>query len=520
MTKTTPLCLIILDGWGLKTDPYGNAIISANPSFYESLLATYPWVGLEASGLAVGLPEGIMGNSEVGHTHMGAGRVVYQQMTRISKAIHDGDFFSNPVLLDAMAHAKKHNSTLHLMGLVSPGGVHSSMEHMFALMDMAKEQQVESLRFHAFLDGRDTPPKSAETYLMETERLLDELEYDQISTVIGRYYAMDRDNRWERVKKAYDNLVLANGTRHLFSVDALEMAYRQDENDEFVSPRVTDCTYTGMNDNDAVIFFNFRPDRARQLTRALTDPNFQEFTREKVLQNLHFTCMCSYDASFNLPVAYPKDPVNHTLGKVISDAGLKQYRTAETEKYAHVTYFLNCGQETPYPGEDRKLIDSPKVATYDLQPEMSLPAVTQSVLDGLAAEEPYSFIAVNFANPDMLGHTGMMPAATEAVEHVDKALKAVITDALTRGYTVCLTADHGNVETMIAENGEPHTAHTTNKVPFVLISNQAELLSTLNTQNTEGSLANIAPTILNLMGLSVPADMTSPSLLTSAPVTA
>lgn len=505
--------LIILDGWGIRPDPKGNAITEAAPSYYHHLLQTYPNIALDASGEAVGLPAGQMGNSEVGHLNMGAGRVVYQELTRIDKAIRDGEFQQNPTLLAAMQHAKTHQSTLHLMGLVSDGGVHSSLKHLTALIHMAKQNGVEKLRVHAFLDGRDVPPKSAETYLSEVEQVLLSLDYPQIATICGRYYAMDRDKRWERTQQAYDNLVSLSGNKSFLSLDALQAAYNQGQTDEFVSPAICDVTYEGIQENDSVLFFNFRPDRARQITQALTDPNFSGFQRQQWPNPILFTCMCLYDETFTLPIAYPKQPLTRLLVQVLSEHGVRQFRTAETEKYAHVTYFFNGGFEAPYAGEDRKLVPSPKVATYDLQPEMSLSGVTDEVVSALSSQQ-YGFIATNFANPDMVGHTGILPAAVDAVKAVDIALQKVITVALEKGYTVLLTADHGNIETMLDEAGHPHTAHTTDPVPLVLVSQDTALKLDNSRMH---ALSCIAPTVLDLMNLPIPPEMTTPSVLQRKP---
>jgi 2,3-bisphosphoglycerate-independent phosphoglycerate mutase len=506
--------LLILDGWGLRgADQPGNAIALAQPAFYASLLETYPWLAIQASGEAVGLPEGQMGNSEVGHLNLGAGRVVYQELTRINKAIKDTDFFSNPALLQAINHAKAHNSTLHLMGLCSDGGVHSSLEHVVALIEMARDEKLPNLRLHAFLDGRDVPPGSAEADIRMLEETLVDLGYPQIATVCGRYYAMDRDNRWDRVQLAYDNLMQAKGTRYMLSMDGLAKAKGQGETDEFVLPQVTDVTFEGIQDNDAVIFFNFRPDRARQLVHALVDDEatFTGFKRDKVARNLCLISMTQYDEALTtVPVAYPKVHLSHLLGEVISQAGLKQFRTAETEKYAHVTYFFNGGIEQVYPGEDRVLIPSPKVATYDEQPHMSLPAVANALVDAVNSRE-YALLVANFANPDMVGHTGKLPAAIQAVKAIDSALQQVVPAVLAQGGVILLTADHGNIELMLDEvTGAEHTAHSTNPVPLMLISPNAQHKLTPTTQ---GALANIAPTILTLLGLPIPAEMTSVPLV-------
>ncbi len=518
MKKT--VMLLILDGWGIRDESDGNAITLAHPSFYESLLANYPNIAIDASGEAVGLPDGQMGNSEVGHLNMGAGRVVYQEITRINKSIRDGDFFKNPVLLQAMRHVQKTGGTLHVMGLVSDGGVHSSLDHLTALLDLAKRQGLGNvsegtdagapkIRVHAFLDGRDVPPKSAEKYLQHVEEKLLALDLPQIATISGRYYAMDRDQRWERTQQAYDNLTLANGRKHPFSIDALLWSYKQDVADEFVVPVVTDFTYEGMTDGDAVIFFNFRPDRARQLTRAFTQKGFDGFTREKTLNDFYFGCMTLYDESFDLPVAYPKQAMDNLLAKVVSENGMTQFRTAETEKYAHVTYFFNGGFEAPYPGEDRKMIASPKVATYDLQPEMHVGLVTDAIVEALNSGQ-YDLLVANFANPDMVGHTGILAAAEEAVKAIDASIQRVAETILKIDGVLLLTADHGNCEKMIDEDGGPHTAHTTNLVPLILVSNHPELK--LDNSRTY-SLSDIAPTLLDLLKLSKPKEMTSPSIL-------
>jgi 2,3-bisphosphoglycerate-independent phosphoglycerate mutase len=507
MKKT--VALLILDGWGIREEVPGNAIKLAEPSFYDSLLAKYPNIALEASGEAVGLPEGQMGNSEVGHLNMGAGRVVYQEITRINKSIRDGDFFANPVFLSAVNHVKHSGGVLHLMGLVSDGGVHSSLNQVLALLDFCKQQAVSNVKVHAFLDGRDVSPQSAEKYLQVVEEKLLALELPQIATIHGRYYAMDRDNRWERTLKTYENLVLGNGRKHPFSVDSLLWSYRQDVYDEFVEPAVCDFTYDGMNDGDAILFFNFRPDRARQLTRAFTQSDFTGFDRPKLLQNLYFACLTLYDETFNLPVAYPKQKLDHILAQVLSEKGLTQFRTAETEKYAHVTFFFNGGFEQPYPGEVRHLVPSPQVATYDLQPEMNVALVAESVCEALESGQ-YDFLVANFANPDMVGHTGVLEAAEEAVKAIDRAIQHVVEAVLRNDGVLLITADHGNCEVMLDENGGPHTAHTTNLVPLILVSNRPEINLDRSRQY---SLSDMAPTILSLFDIAKPPEMTAPSML-------
>jgi len=514
--KKKSLVLLILDGWGIRDAAPDNAITAANPVNYNDLLAKYPHIAIDASGLSVGLPPGQIGNSEVGHMTMGAGRVVYQELTRINKSIEDGDFFENKVLLEAIAHAKKNNGTLHLMGLLSDGGVHSHIGHLIALLDLAKDNDVKKLRVHAFLDGRDVGQKSAEPFLEEIEKNLLAMEYPQIATVIGRYFVMDRDQRWDRVEKAYNIMVSPeiDANYRPFSVDGLNTSYNNGINDEFVEPLVTDITFRGMEDGDSVIFFNFRPDRAREITRAMTQADFQGFERKKVLKDLYFACMCLYDETFDLPIAYPKQKLDNLLVKVLSDRGMTQLRTAETEKYAHVTFFFNGGVEVPYLGEERVLVPSPKVATYDLQPEMSLPKVCEALVEGINSGK-YDFIVANFANPDMVGHTGMMPAAVEAVKAIDIAIGQVAEAIIATDGKMLLTADHGNIEQMCDANGHPHTAHTIDLVPLVLVSNDPSLK--LQEQGVH-NLSNLAPTILDLFGIEKPTDMTSDSLLVRAKV--
>ena len=514
MTHKKPVLLLILDGWGIRPDDGpGNAIALAQPARYEQLLTRYPHIAIGASEEYVGLPKGQIGNSEVGHLNMGAGRVVYQEITRIDKAIEEGTFFKNDVLLAATRHAKQNNSVLHIMGLVSDGGVHSSMHHLMALLDLAKQQEVSEVRVHAFLDGRDVPPKSAEKYLRQVEEKLLALDYPQIATISGRFYAMDRDKRWDRTQRAYENLTSPTGEIYQpLSLDALQSSYNKNINDEFVEPAVSDITFRGIQDNDAVVFFNFRPDRARQLTNAFTQQGFDGFKRQKTLKNLYYGCLTLYDETFNLPIAFPKQRLDRILAEVLSQHGKTQFRTAETEKYAHVTFFFNGGFETPYPGEDRLMVPSPKVHTYDEQPEMSITPVTDGVVTAIESGK-YDFIVVNFANPDMIGHTGMLNPAIEAIKAVDESIGRVVDAVLEADGVMMLTADHGNIEKMIDEDGGPHTAHTTELVPFVLISNSKTLK--LATDKTY-SLSCIAPTVLDLLGVEKPAEMTSSSLLVSA----
>ncbi len=509
MANRTPLMLLILDGWGICDDCTDNPIRNKAP-YYASLLEQYPWLPINASGPHVGLPAGQMGNSEVGHLTLGAGRVLYQSLSRVDNAVADGSFANNEALLGAINHTKANNTTLHLMGLVSPGGVHSHQNHLLALIDLAKAHGVEKLNVHAFLDGRDVPPKSAEESLFLIEEKLLDLDYPQIQTISGRYFAMDRDKRWDRTQKAYDNITLGNGTRHFLSTKALAGYYAQDITDEFVPPSVTDLSFEGMQDNDAVIFFNFRPDRARQLTMALTYGDiFKGWERDKTLANLHMATMATYDETFDVSVAYPKEYAEQIFPELIAEAGLKQLRCAETEKYAHVTYFYNGGREQPYEGEFRRLIPSPKVNTYDEQPEMSLPKVTETVVNAIN-DDKYDVFVVNFANPDMVGHTGILSAAEDAVRAVDNSIKQVAEAILAKGGTMLLTADHGNVEQMTDSDGGPHTAHTTHLVPFIAISNDKVELMTDTAM--EAGLSHVAPTMLSLLGLPVPDSMDKPLL--------
>ncbi|MBY0449299.1 MAG: 2,3-bisphosphoglycerate-independent phosphoglycerate mutase [Cyanobacteria bacterium] len=523
MTKT-PLLLLIFDGWGLaptvkathKEAPQiqgdlESTIDRVHPAHYFSLLADYPWLPLQASGLSVGLPEGQMGNSEVGHMTMGAGRIIYQELTRIDHEIATGSFETNKVLNAAIDHAQTTGGTLHLMGLLSDGGVHSHINHLKALISMALKKGQTKIAVHAFLDGRDTPQKSAEVYLDEIEAFLSERELPQIQTISGRYYAMDRDKRWDRVEKAYTNLTAASGRRFPFSVNALQFAYHQHLTDEFVLPSVTDLTYEGMQDGDSIIFYNFRPDRARELTEALTQETFEGFERPKMIKNLYFACMCLFDERFHLPIAFEKQRLDNILPQIVSEHGLTQFRTAETEKYAHVTFFFNGGFETPYPGETRELVASPKVATYDLQPEMSLPAVCDVLVAAIESRQ-YDVLVANFANPDMVGHTGIVDAAESAIHAVDKALGRVMTAVHETNGIMLLTADHGNIETMIDPEGNPHTAHTTNPVPLVLVSQNPEFSLQASQGETPG-LSNIAPTMLDLLHIPIPKEMTAHSLL-------
>jgi 2,3-bisphosphoglycerate-independent phosphoglycerate mutase len=506
-----PLALIILDGWGLRPDCHANAVCRARTPRLDALAATYPATTLQASGLNVGLPEGQMGNSEVGHLNIGAGRIIYQDLTRISKSIADGDFFANPVLLSAMAGTKAAGGRLHLLGLLSDGGVHSHNTHLYALVEMARREGVGEVCIHAFTDGRDTPPKSAAGYLAALEDELARLGLGRVATVTGRYYAMDRDNRWERIEQAWRAIVLGEGETAASSDAAIAAAYAAGETDEFVKPRVVQQAGRSsgrVSEGDGIIFFNFRADRARELTRAFTQTDFAGFARPRVPQLSVFTCLAEYDETFALPVAFPPESYADLLGAVVSRAGLKQLRIAETEKYAHVTFFFNGGEEVPNQGEDRVLIPSPKeVATYDQKPAMSAVELTDEVVRRVAAGE-YALIVLNYANPDMVGHTGILPAAIAAMETVDQCVGRVIDALLAAGGSALITADHGNCEQMDDGHGSPHTAHTANPVPLILVDPQRR-----GTRLREGILADIAPTILELLELPQPQAMSGRSLL-------
>jgi len=506
-----PVALIILDGWGLRDDCAANAVCQAHTPTLDALAAGYPATRLNASGLNVGLPDGQMGNSEVGHLNIGAGRIIYQDLTRISKSIADGDFFTNPVLREAMARVRTGGGRLHLLGLLSDGGVHSHNSHVYALVELARREGIGEVFIHAFTDGRDTPPKSAAGYLAELEGELARLGLGQVATVIGRYYAMDRDHRWERVEKAWQAMVLGAGVPADSSATAIAAAYAAGETDEFVKPQVVqrDGAPLGrVRDGDGLIFFNFRADRARELTRAFTQADFAGFPRQQVPKLSTFTCLAEYDESFALPVAFAPESYPDLLGGVVARAGLKQLRIAETEKYAHVTFFFNGGEETPFPGEERVLIPSPQdVATYDQKPAMSAVEVTDEVVRRIEGGD-YALIVLNYANPDMVGHTGILPAAVAAMEVVDRCVGRVVDALLAAGGIALLTADHGNCEQMDDGSGAPHTAHTANLVPLILVDPERR-----QCRLREGILADIAPTILALLELPQPPAMSGRSLL-------
>ena len=500
-----PLALIILDGFGYNPDNYGNAITAANTPNIDAMLKKYPHTLIGASGMDVGLPDGQMGNSEVGHTNIGAGRIVYQELTRITKSIQDGDFFSNDALKKAVENCKKNHSALHLMGLLSDGGVHSHNSHLYALVEMARENGLNEVYIHAFMDGRDVPPTSGRDYLAQCQAKLDEIGVGKIATVSGRYYAMDRDNRWERVEKAYAAMVYGEGNKNSDPVKTAEQYYENGVTDEFIVPTVC-AENAAIKANDSVVFFNFRPDRAREITRTLVDDAFTGFERKNGRFPLYFVCMTQYDATMpNVDVAFKPESLDNTFGQYISDCGLTQLRIAETEKYAHVTFFFNGGVEAPFKGEDRALINSPKVATYDLKPEMSAYEVTDEVVARINSDK-YDVIILNYANCDMVGHTGVFDAAKAAVEAVDTCLGRTIDAILAKGGAALVTADHGNADQMYEPDGSPFTAHTTNPVPLILINAEGTL-------REGGRLADLAPTMLDILGLEKPAQMTGQSLI-------
>lgn len=509
---TRPLLLMILDGWGINPNYEDNAVAQARTPNLTALLADYPHAAINTSGMAVGLPEGQMGNSEVGHLNIGAGRVVYQDLTRISKAIDDGDFFDNPVLLECIAATKANGGRLHLSGLLSDGGVHSHITHLYALLELARRQGVEAF-VHCLLDGRDTPPQSGVEYLEQLDREIARTGSGRIASVMGRYYAMDRDNRWERVEKAYNAMVCGEGERFSSWRSAMEQSYAAGVHDEFVVPVVIsgpDGAPVGtVRDGDGFIFFNFRSDRAREITRSIAIDDFSGFERRCRPHLSRYVCMTEYDATFGLPLAFGPDSLTNILGGVLSEAGLRQLRIAETEKYAHVTFFFNGGSEVPFAGEERCLIPSPKeVATYDQKPEMSAFPVTDELIRCLDADL-YDVVILNLANCDMVGHTGILPAAIKAVEAVDTCVGRIVAKVREKGGAALITADHGNAERMKGEDGEPFTAHTSAPVWLVLVDD-----SRRNAVLREGGrLADLAPTMLKILGIPQPKEMTGQSLL-------
>ena len=505
-----PVVLMVLDGYGLSDRTEGNAIAMANTPVMDKLMKEYPFVKGNASGLYVGLPDGQMGNSEVGHMNIGAGRIIYQDLTRITKAIEDGEFYKNEELLAAMENCKKNNSDLHLFGLLSDGGVHSHISHIYGLLEMAKKNGVSNVYVHAFLDGRDTPPASAKDFVARLEDKMAEIGVGKVASLAGRYYAMDRDNNWDRVKEAYLSLTTGEGKSADNAVKALEESYAADVTDEFVVPTV--ITENGkplsvVKPDDSVIFFNFRPDRAREMTRAFCDDKFTGFEREYIPTT--FVCFKDYDESIpNKLVAFKKEEIKNTFGEFLANNGKKQLRLAETEKYAHVTFFFNGGVEEPNEGEDRILVKSPKVATYDLQPEMSAPEVCDKLCAAIRSEK-YDVIVINFANPDMVGHTGILEAAIKAVETVDTCVGKAVDAIKEVNGQLFICADHGNAEQLVDyETGAPFTAHTTNPVPFTLVNADPSYKLREN-----GCLADIIPTLIELMGMEQPAEMTGKSLL-------
>lgn len=504
-----PVVLCIMDGFGKNDSDYGNAIAMAKTPNLDKLMAECPMTYIGASGMDVGLPDGQMGNSEVGHTNMGAGRVVYQPLTRITKAFADGEAYENPALCSAMNNAK--NKALHLIGLVSPGGVHSHTEHLYGLLEMAKKNGAENVYVHALLDGRDVPPSSAVDYLEELEAKMKEIGVGKIASVMGRFYAMDRDNIWDRVEKAYAAIVYGEGIQADDAVKAVKESYETiDEDgkhltDEFVLPTVIG-TDGRVKENDSVIFFNFRPDRAREITRTFVDPDFTGFERKNGFFPLNYVCMTQYDAEMpNVAVAFGPEALTNTLGEYLSANGKTQLRIAETQKYAHVTFFFNGGEEKQYEGEDRILVDSPKISTFDLMPEMSAPEVSEKLNEAVRSGK-YDAVIVNFANCDMVGHTGIIPAAVKAVETVDTCVGSLVEAVKEMDGVLFVTADHGNADKMLDENGEPFTAHTTNPVPFIIVNYPCEV-------REGGKLCDIAPTMLKVMGLSQPAEMNGKSII-------
>ncbi|MCM1314778.1 MAG: 2,3-bisphosphoglycerate-independent phosphoglycerate mutase [Muribaculaceae bacterium] len=499
-----PVALIIMDGFGYNSSDYGNAITAAKtPNIDKYRQGANTLIG--ASGLDVGLPDGQMGNSEVGHTNIGAGRIVYQMLVKISKDIKDGVFFENKALLDAIKNCKEKNSALHLMGLLSPGGVHSHMEHLFGLVEMAKKNSLDKVYIHAFLDGRDVPPSSAAEFMEQTVTELEKIGLGKIATISGRFYAMDRDNAWDRVEKAYSAMVYGEGVKETCPVQAIKNSYENGVTDEFMLPTVIDGG-AQIKSDDSVIFFNFRPDRARQITRAFVDPDFTGFERKNGFFNLSFVCMAQYDASMpNVTVAYPPEQLTMTMGEYLSKSGKTQLRIAETQKYAHVTFFFNGGEEKQFEGEDRILIKSPDVETFDMKPEMSAYEVCDAVVDAINSDK-YDVIILNYANCDMVGHTGVFDAAVKAVEAVDECVGKMVDAILAKGGAALITADHGNADKMYEPDGSPFTAHTTNPVPLFCVGYDCEL-------RDGGVLADLAPTMLEILEMPQPTEMTGKSLI-------
>ena len=505
--RKKPVMLMILDGWGIAPPSSTNAVTRARTPHLDYYFNRYPHSQLRCSGEAVGLPEGQMGNSEVGHLSIGSGRIIYQSLTRISRAVKDGSLEKNPVLVKAMEEARDGGKKLHLLGLLSDGGVHSHIDHLLGLLAMAQKMGVEKVCVHAFLDGRDTPPQSAAPFLEQVEKACKELGVGQIATVSGRYYAMDRDKRWERIRKVYDCMTGGEALEAPSAAEGLAAAYGAGQTDEFVVPFRVAGVDGKVEKGDSLIFFNFRPDRARELTHVFTDPEFAGFPRKETALPVHFVSMTEYEKGLQAAVAFPPEAIKDTLAEVVSRAGLHQLHIAETEKYAHVTFFFNGGREQPFPNEDRILVPSPKVATYDLQPEMSAYLVTEKLQEALA-KDLYDLVILNFANPDMVGHTGSLEAAVKALEAVDECVGSLAETVLQKGGALCITADHGNLEEMEDPvTHAPMTAHTTNPVPFLVVGAES------GTQVEDGGLSDIAPTLLDLLDLPEPEAMTGHSLL-------
>ena len=502
----SPTMLMILDGFGCSKETRGNAIALANTPNLDKLFKKYDHSLISASGMMVGLPDGQMGNSEVGHLNLGAGRIVYQELTNITQKIKDKSFFQNEALLAAMDNAKSNNKALHLIGLLSDGGVHSHIDHLVAILQLAKKNKIENVYIHAILDGRDTPPNSGAKYIDEIQLVIGKLKTGKISTVMGRYFAMDRDHRWDRVSKAYEAMSQGIGRASRTPEEAVKTAYSLGETDEFVKPVII-CSDGFVKDEDSVVFFNFRPDRARELTRCFVDQSFDGFSRKKIYSNLCFICLTQYDLQMpNVKVAFMPQSIDNTLGQFLAANNKTQLRIAETEKYAHVTFFFNGGVETPNPLEDRLLIPSPLVATYDLQPEMSAEKITDAVI-GQINRDFYDVIIMNFANCDMVGHTGVLDATIKAIETIDDCVGQIVQIVLEKDGTILMTADHGNAEKMLDDEGNPFTAHTSNPVPFMIISNKQYKLK------SKGILADVAPTLLEIIGLKKPVEMTGNSLI-------
>ena len=501
-----PIALIIMDGYGLNPDTKGNAIAQANTPYLDSYFAKYPNSQLLASGLSVGLPDGQMGNSEVGHTNIGAGRVVYQMLVKITKDIEDGVFFENEALKNAMQSAKDNGKALHLMGLLSDGGVHSHQKHLVGLLEMANKMGLEKVYVHTFHDGRDVPPTSGADFMSELVSDIERIGTGKIATISGRYYAMDRDNAWDRVEKAYNAMVMGEGETATCPVEAIKKSYENGVTDEFIVPTVIDKEGT-VKEGDSVIMFNFRPDRARQITRTFVDSMFDGFVRKKGYFNVNFVCMAQYDAQMpNVTVAYPPEQLTMTFGEYVSKLGMTQLRIAETQKYAHVTFFFNGGEECQFEGEDRILIKSPDVATFDMKPEMSAPEVCEAVCNAID-EDKYDVIILNYANCDMVGHTGMMDAAVKAVEAVDTCVGKMVDKILEKGGKALITADHGNADCLVdPETDDMFTAHTTNPVPMIVIGEG-------DVKVKDGKLCDLCPTMLDMMGVEKPAEMTGESLI-------